>query len=238
MKVIVSKEAVRNLAHSFEIIPPLYSILVDPVTKETISGVHRKEAAKAGKPVREFVLPEGLIEGIAKRLGVTREMAVVTIRQHAYVQRQPSEEESRRELLELAKGFEKMGVAKRLIAQKVVKISGLSKSRTLALLPDRYKQREKANSPGRPKSKFVITQKQKLGAIPEEIAEIGERAPGEPGQVSELGSKNLASPPNATTKRKWETCNKCGAILRRYDCGFLHCANPACKNVRAYPIKK
>jgi hypothetical protein len=149
VKITVDEEAVKNLDRSLSIIPQIYSIVRDPVTREVISGVHRQQTGKASK---EFYLPDGFIEGIAKKLGalagspVTREMAVVVLRQHLNVQRQPSEEETRDQLLELAKGFEAMGVQRQLIAQKVVKVSGLSERRTLELLPDEYKNKAKVEA--------------------------------------------------------------------------------------------
>ena len=162
MKVVIDEEAVKNLSRSFGILPQFYSVIIDPVSKEPISGVHRREALKASKQVKEFVLPDGFIEGLAKKLGVTREMMVVIIRQHLNIQRQVKEDETKSELLDLARGFEALGVKKELIAQHVVKVSGLSESRTLALLPDEYKQKEKvAAGKVSAEVKAVIAQEQK-----------------------------------------------------------------------------
>lgn len=103
MKVIVDEEAVKNLDRALDIIPQIYSVIIDPLNHEIISGVHRHET---GKTPKEFVLPVGFIEGIAKKLStltgttVTREMAVVVLRQHLNIQRQPSEEEKTRRVLE------------------------------------------------------------------------------------------------------------------------------------------
>jgi len=237
MKVLVDEAAVANLSRSFSIIPQFYSVIIDPVSKEVISGIHRKEAAKTGTLVKEYVLPDGFIEGLAKKPGVTREMMVVIIRQHLNIQRQVKEDETRSELLDLAKGFEAMGIRKELIALHVVKVSGLSESRTLALLPNEYKQRAKVKA-GRVSA---LAQEQKRAETPqkvEEISQLGTEYSKEIEQRPELRVRTLASPQNEPAEGKAETCGDCGEALRFYGCGFLHCTNPNCGNVSAHPVKR
>jgi hypothetical protein len=220
MKATIDDEAVENLDRSLSIIPQIYSIVKDPVTGEIISGVHRQETGKANK---EFYLPQGFIEGIAKNLNITREMTVVVLRQHLNIQRQPPEEETRGQLMELAKGYEAMGIPKHLIAQMVVKVSGLSPRRTLELLPDTYKQREKAEAGKAGGAASAATSQQK-------------RTEGI-GHQSELGVKTQVPPQRGANGRKGEVCPECGGGLRSYECGSLHCINPNCRNVQAYPTK-
>lgn len=70
-------------------------MIIDPVGRQIISGIHRHETGKAPK---EYILPDGFIEELAEKLGVTRDMMVVIIRQHLNIQRQVKEEKTKEEL--------------------------------------------------------------------------------------------------------------------------------------------
>jgi hypothetical protein len=141
-----SKKLIKELMHSRKIVGEIYPVLR---TKDgrILVGKHR---AAAGW--QWGVIVDDLLQKIAKELGVSLKAAEKILIIHSNKQRRPSKKETQSHLIELCKALEEMGYPTDKIAQRVAELVSdkYDERYVLSLLPDKYKQQQKAVSPGRP----------------------------------------------------------------------------------------
>jgi hypothetical protein len=137
---------IRELMHSRKIIGEIYPVLQ---TKDgrILVGKHR---AAAGWRKEEIV--DDRLQKIAKELGVSLKAAEKILIIHSNKQHRPSKKETQSHLIQLCKTLEEDGYPTDKIAQRVAELVSDKYDRryVLSLLPDKYKQQQKAVSPGRP----------------------------------------------------------------------------------------
>jgi len=120
--------------------------------KVVLSGYHRSEARGGVEKVQEKVPID--VDRFAKRHGIPHELAERSLVVHGNIHRRVEKEETREEVLGIAKGLE-ASVPRDKIASKLAEILPFSRSYMLRLLPDEYKQKEFARSSGsRKKASF------------------------------------------------------------------------------------
>jgi len=150
----VNEETIEQLKLSRGIIGEVHAMVVD-YDGEILSGQHRKKAG--WEKVHNVDSRE-----MAKKCGVTPQMAKHMLKLHLNIQRKPSREETSELLLKMALELEKQEIEEMKIASELAKRVPYSHQYVLQLLPDRYKQLEKAVSPGRPPSVKLVKQPETL----------------------------------------------------------------------------
>lgn len=139
---MLNQEHIQDLRDSRKIIGELSPLVIDS-DGEILAGIHRKEA---GWLTTHYIDTEAL----AKDWNVPREVAKEMVRVNSNVQRRVKAEETQASLLKMAKAFEFHGIPKEKIAAEIARSVPFTHQYVLYLLPDKYKQTEKAVSPGRP----------------------------------------------------------------------------------------
>lgn len=162
---MTDKETVEQLLRSKNIIGEMLPIIVDKQDKEILSGHHRKEAGWQRAPF------EMDIQSLADKKGVSKTIMKELVKLHANVQRKPSREETQASILKIAKEFQTQGMNKETIAAEVSKWVPYTHQYVLELLPDEYKQKGKAVSPGRPIEESVKLVKQESSTSEPQITE-------------------------------------------------------------------
>lgn len=140
----IDQETVERLKKSTEIVGYLGEVVKDQ-DGAILSGRHRK-AADPEWPEKQVNVTDPL----------QRELLIL----HYNVQRTVPREETQRRLLRIAKLVESTGVAKNEVCSEVAKLVPYSHQYVTQLLPDDYKQSDKAVSPGRPPSVKLVKQRE------------------------------------------------------------------------------
>jgi hypothetical protein len=180
-RVGYDKIAIANIKMSFKKVGRLRKGLhCQQHPWKILSGRHSAQADK--NRVRNQTEPYD-VDALARRLDISHDAAEMVVTNHANIQRKVPEEETKAELLRLARQRERDGVPKDRISADLGRLLIHTRSYICELLPSEYKQRNHANSPGRPRKNPnpVFLEKQKSGI--------------EPAESRSQAEKNLVSPP-------------------------------------------
>ena len=174
---------VNTLRKSQEQAGELQSVLVCKQHKEIVlSGAHRSEARSGLKNIEK--IEEYDIGAYAKKLGIPHEIGEELIRAQANVHRRVGKEETKTQILRVAKGLERTIPKERVASELADKMLPFSRSYILRLLPDEYKQKNYARSHGR--------------------RHASSKKPDDPGHQSQPRSETRAAPKGASTLRTGE----------------------------------
>lgn len=146
---MIDEGIIEKLTQSREIIGEVNPIILD-WDGEVLSGSHRKEAGWERKykvDTRE----------LAEKWDVTPLMAKDMIRLHLNIQRKPSKEETQFLLRRMALSLKDKGIPAEMVATELAKRVPYSHQYVLQLLPDKYKQQEKAVKLGKPNSVKLVS---------------------------------------------------------------------------------
>lgn len=151
----MDQEIIEELRRSLKQLGQIYPVIRD-YDGEILVGKHRLKAGATD-------IHDIDTRVLAKKAGTTPKMMKLMIKYHSNIQRRMSREEMREMVIEMAKELERQGVPKEEIASELYKkhLPHHSPQYILSLLPDEYKRKEKAVSPGRPPKESRIEMKEK-----------------------------------------------------------------------------
>jgi hypothetical protein len=156
------KKLIDELKRSRKLIGEIYPVLK---TKDgrILVGKHR---AAAGW--QKAAIIDDQVQALAEKLGVSLKEAEIVYIIHSNTQRRPQKAETQSLVIQLCEQREKNGTPREKVASEVVKFLPYNPRYALSLIPDEYKQQQKAVSPGRPPQfvNFKLTKKPGYEILP------------------------------------------------------------------------
>jgi predicted transcriptional regulator len=149
------KKLIGELVRSRKLVGEIYPVLK---TKDGRILVGKHRAAVGWQKVATI---DDQVQALAEKLGVSLKVAELLFVINSNIQRRPSKKETQSLLLELCEELEKCGYPTEKIGEHVTDLVPYDRNYVLSLLPDKFKQRQKAVSPGRPPKPFVFFKKTK-----------------------------------------------------------------------------
>jgi predicted Zn-ribbon and HTH transcriptional regulator len=217
-----NKRTIAILGESLSQVGLLNEILVCKQHPNVIlAGRHRVKASE----LLQLNTREVDVNEIALKLGVPHDATEIALTIHANVQRRPKREETKALVMKQAESIEHAGNPKDRVARILSEILPFSESYLTKLLPDEYKQKDYARSPGRPrkgtKDLDFLGNQNSSDILVKVVDTKSDEADKNDSSIAEMDKPAIcASCGNTSTRAKVKLVSLCEKCRRRFNIRF------------------